>query len=193
MTYYAHFNSRGVLTGISKNQLVKDEYDSSEVANTEVTEELYEDYILTPNKYIAGEKEIEIEIIDEETGQSEVTIKTIPYPVLNPNYDTEEAEKERVRIANFHLTRGDVFRGLLLAKGITRAEIREIIEAMSEETPEERLAKEMALIDFDEALEFYRGVALIDTIGATLGITPEQMDKFFDTKDWKYLTETKGE
>ena len=85
------------------------------------------------------------------------------------------------------MTRGDVFRGLLLAKGITRSEIRAVIESMSEETPQERLNKEMALIDFDEALEFYRGVPLIDTLGEVLGITPAQMDKFFDTGEWSYL------
>jgi hypothetical protein len=85
------------------------------------------------------------------------------------------------------MTRGDVFRGLLLAKGVTRTELRAIIEAMPEETPEQRIAKEYALIDFDEALEFYRGVSLIDTVGAQLGITPHQMDRFFDTKDWHEL------
>ena len=103
----------------------------------------------------------------------------------------EQAEQaERERIANLHLTRGDVFRGLLLAKGITRAEIRGIIEAMPEVTPEQKIAKEYALIDFDEALEFYRGVALIDTLGEQLGITSEQMTKFFETKDWHELITT---
>lgn len=107
--------------------------------------------------------------------------------ILNPNYDEEQAEKERLRIANLHMTRGDVFRGLLLAKAVTRADMRGLIEAMPEETPEQRIAKEYALIDFDEALEFYRGVALIDTVGEQLGITPTQMDRFFDTKDWHEL------
>lgn len=107
--------------------------------------------------------------------------------VLDPDYEEKQAEKERERIANLHLTRGDVFRGLLLAKNITRADIRGIIEAMPEGTPQERMEKEYALIDFDEALEFYRGVALIDTLGERLGITSEQMDRFFDTKDWHEL------
>ena len=106
-------------------------------------------------------------------------------------YTQEEKEQQEAeRIANLHLTRGDVFRGLLLAKGITRAEIRGIIEAMPEGTPQEKIAKEYALIDFDEALEFYRGVALIDTLGAQLGITSEQMTKFFETKDWHELITT---
>ena len=85
------------------------------------------------------------------------------------------------------MTRGDVFRGLLLAKGVTRADIRGMIELMPDGTPEQRTAKEMAFIDFDEALEFYRGVALIDNLGVQLGITPEQMTAFFETKDWHEL------
>lgn len=101
--------------------------------------------------------------------------------------EEQKEEEERIRIANLHMTRGDVFRGLLLAKGVTRADMRGLIEAMPEETPEQRIAKEYALIDFDEALEFYRGVSLIDTVGEQLGITPHQMDRFFDTKDWHEL------
>ena len=45
----------------------------------------------------------------------------------------------------------------------------------------------MALIDFDEALNFYRGNALIDTVGLALGITTEQLNKFFETNDYKKL------
>ena len=76
---------------------------------------------------------------------------------------------------------------MLQAKGVTRAQIRALIEAMPETTQAQQLAKEMALIDFDEALEFYRGVALIDTLGDQLGISAEKMTKFFDTKDWHEL------
>lgn len=143
-------------------------------------------FALEPNE-IMGEKEIEIEVIDPETKEKHTEKRTIPYPVINPDYEQEQAERERVRIANLHLTRGDVFRGLLLAKGVTRAEIRALIEAMPEDTPQDKINKEMALIDFDEALEFYRGVALIDALGVQLGITSTQMDRFFDTKDWKEL------
>lgn len=109
------------------------------------------------------------------------------YVIKDAEWEEEQAEKERQRIAKLHLTRGDVFRGLLLAKGVTRAQLRAIIEAMPDETQEQAIAKEYALIDFDEALEFYRGVALIDTVGAQLGITSEQMTKFFETNDWHEL------
>jgi hypothetical protein len=113
----------------------------------------------------------------------------INYQLYEGEYLTPEeiSEKEQVRISNLHLTRGDVFRGLLLAKGVTRADIRGLIELMPEETPEQKIQKEYALIDFDEALEFYRGVALIDTLGTKLGITSEQMTKFFETNDWHEL------
>ena len=85
------------------------------------------------------------------------------------------------------LTRGDVFRGILQAKGVTRAQLRAVIEAMPEETDEEKLAKELALIDFDEALYFYRRNLLIDKVGAQLGITNYQMTKFFETNDYREL------
>ena len=103
-------------------------------------------------------------------------------------YTEEEiAQKEAERIAQLHLTRGDVFRGLLLARQVTRAQIRALIEQMPEETPEQAMAKELALIDFDEALDFYRGIALVDTLGLALGITEEQMTQFFETNDWHVL------
>lgn len=101
--------------------------------------------------------------------------------------EAEKAEQEAERIAQLHLTRGDVFRALLLARQVTRAQIRALIEAMPDETPEQMIAKEYALIDFDESLDFYRGVALIDTLGTQLGISSEAMTQFFETNDYHYL------
>ena len=101
--------------------------------------------------------------------------------------EEKQAQKEAERIARLHLTRGDVFRGLLMAKGVTRNQIRQIIENLPEENQQQSITKEMALIDFDEALEFYRGVSLIDAVGLQLGITPEQMTRFFETNDYHEL------
>ena len=106
--------------------------------------------------------------------------------VLNPEFEAEEEQKERERIAMLSLTRGDVFRGLLQAKGITRTQIRTMIEtneALSE------IEKEMALIDFDEALNFYRGNTLINVLGMALGIASNQLDNFFETNDYTKLIE----
>ena len=100
--------------------------------------------------------------------------------------DTEEYQeilrrRERERIAKLHLTRGDVFRALLLDSGVTREQIRQKIEALPEETQKQQTAKELARIDFDEALEFYRGNTLINLIGEQLGYTPQQLDTLFKT------------
>lgn len=99
--------------------------------------------------------------------------------------ELEQQEKER--IAKLYLTRGDVFRGLLQAKGIIKDQIKTMIDVMPANTPEEIIAKEMAKIDFEDALNFYRGNALIDTLGLALGITSEQLDKFFEYNDYTYL------
>ena len=100
-------------------------------------------------------------------------------------YTEEEIiQQEKERIAMLSLTRGDVFRGLLLARGVTRLQLRAMIESNEQLT---EVQKEMALIDFDEALNFYRGNVLIDTLGLAIGIEPESLDKFFETNDYNCL------
>ena len=110
----------------------------------------------------------------------------VNYTLVDGVYVTEAEQelKERERIAMLSLTRGDVFRGLLQAKGVTRLQLRAMIETNPQLT---EVQKEMALIDFDEALNFYRGNTLIDTVGLALGITPYQLDKFFEYNDYTYL------
>lgn len=112
--------------------------------------------------------------------------------------DEQKEQEEAQRISLLKLTRGDVFRALLLAKGVTREQIKAQLEAMPMSTTEEQITRELALIDFDEALDYYRGNSLIDTVGLGLGITSEQLDKFFDAGNssdlsikqnaYKYLT-----
>ena len=99
-------------------------------------------------------------------------------------YEAEQEQQERERIAMLSLTRGDVFRGLLQARGVTRLMLRGMIEGNELLSD---VQKEMALIDFDEALNFYRGNALIDTVGLALGIEPAQLDCFFETNDYTCL------
>jgi len=116
--------------------------------------------------------------------QDEYVLDGEEYVLNDENYQAKKAQKEKERIAKLSLTRGDVFRGLLQAKQVTRAQIRAMIE--NNETLS-IVEKEMALIDFDEALNFYRGNPLIDTLGSTLGITTKQLDRFFETGDYKAL------
>lgn len=106
------------------------------------------------------------------------------YVLNDETYKEKKAQEEKERIAMLSLTRGDVFRALYQAKGVTRTQIRALIknnELISE------AQRELALIDFDEALNFYRGNTLIDTLGLALGISSEQLDKFFETNDYTVL------
>ena len=190
------------ITDLQKNDFIV-EYNHNQGLVIQDGTDTYEDgelifkgdfiFALEPNEIMA-EVEAEIDVPDkveedeEQTYHKETVI--VHKPVINPDYEEEEAEKERIRIANLHMTRGDVFRGLLLAKGVTRADMRGLIEAMPETTPQEKIAKEASLIDFDESLNFYRGVPLIDIVGTQLGLTKKQLDDFFEYNDWHYLLDT---
>lgn len=101
--------------------------------------------------------------------------------------DEEKAKEERERLDNLSLTRGDVFEALILAKGLGKAQIRAMIEQAELDT----VTKALYLNRFDEALEFYRGYPIFDMLGQALQITSEMLDKFFDTKDYHYLTTCK--
>lgn len=98
----------------------------------------------------------------------------------------QKEQEERERIAMLSLTRGDVFRALYQAKQVTRSDLRAMIENNELISTAQ---KELALIDFDEALNFFRGNTLIDTIGLALGLTSEQLDEFFETNDYAKLVE----
>lgn len=110
------------------------------------------------------------------------------YILKDEAWEEKQAQKEAERIAHLSLTRGDVLRGLLLAKGVTKEQISQMIEAMPTSSQEQIVVKELAKIDFEDALNFYRGVPLIDTIRLQLGFTKEQLDEFFETNDYRYLT-----
>ena len=133
-------------------------------------------------------------IVDKETGD---LIKENPemYKIVDDSvvkksdeeYNKEQEQKEAERIAMLNLRRGDVFRGLVKAKGVTKNQIAQMIEAMPTSNQEEIIQKELAKIDFEDAVDFYRGNPLIDTIGLALGISKQQLDEFFETNDYTKL------
>lgn len=91
-------------------------------------------------------------------------------------YTEEEiAEKEKERIAKLKRTKREVFLGLYQAKGITPEQIKGLIK------------KPTDLIEFEYANDYFRGNPLIDAIGGILGLTPKQLDKFFETNDYTSL------
>lgn len=97
--------------------------------------------------------------------------------------DEEKVKVERERLNNLSMTRGDVFEALIIAKGLSKAQIRAMIEQAELDT----VTKALYLNRFDEALEFYRGYPIFDMLGQALGITGEMLDKFFETKDYHEL------
>ena len=95
----------------------------------------------------------------------------VNYILHNGQYVTQEEidYQEKVRIANLKLTKREVFLGLYQAKQVTP----EMIKA--------QITDPQALIEFEYANDYYRGNPLIDVIGAQLGFTTGQLDKFFET------------
>ncbi len=107
--------------------------------------------------------------------------------------EEEKQEQERKRIDNLSMTRGDVFEALILARDLTKPQIRAMIENAELDT----MTKALYLNRFDEALSFFRGHPVFDFIGNMLNITSTQMDDFFEEKAkgnqdaYKYLTNCK--
>lgn len=94
MKYYAHINSKNVLTGIDMSTMIADEYGSSEVKNIEVSEDAY----VERDKYIYSDGKI----------------------VLNPEYSTiklnnrkEELIAENDRLRDEKLLEGVIYKDVL--------------------------------------------------------------------------------
>ena len=119
----------------------------------------------------------------------------VEYELYNGSYLTKEEirVKERERLDGLKMTRGDVFEALILARGLTKPQIR----AMIEQAELDDITKALYLNRFDEALSFFRGHPVFDFIGNMLNITSTQMDDFFEEKAkgnqdaYKYLTNCK--
>ena len=97
--------------------------------------------------------------------------------------EAKQAQKERERLDKLSMTRGDVFEALILARGLTKPQIR----AMIENAELDDITKALYLNRFDEALDFYRGFPVFDMLGQVLGVTPKQLDMFFTDKNYKHL------
>ena len=99
------------------------------------------------------------------------------------SYTQEELElKEKERVGNLFLTGADVERGIYQAKGMDFDDIIAFITA----NPPAGLDVKALKIEL-KANNFYRGNPYVNAVGALLGFTSEQLDKFFETKDYKAL------
>ena len=124
------------------------------------------------------------ELDKQEYTEDEYVLDGEEYVLKDEAWEERQKQAEKTRIQELSMTRGDLFEALILAQGIGKAQLRTMIENFEGLTDIERA---LYLNRFDEALDFYRKHPAIDLVGGLLGITPENMDKFFDTKDYTYL------
>lgn len=98
-------------------------------------------------------------------------------------YTEEElALQEKERIAKLFLTGADVERGIYQAKGMDFDDILAFVMA----NPPQGLDVKALKIEL-KANHFYRGNPYVNAVGALLGFTEEQLDKFFETNDYTVL------
>ena len=98
--------------------------------------------------------------------------------------EKREAQKERKRLNMLFMTGSDVERAIYKVKDMDFDDIL----AMVKDNP--TIDAKALKIEF-KANNFYRGNPYISQVGTLLGFTSEQMDRFFDTKDYHYLTTCK--
>ena len=95
--------------------------------------------------------------------------------------EEKQAQKERERLAMLNMTGADVERAIYKVKGMDFDDILAMVKANP--AIDEKALK----IEF-KANNFFRGNPYIEQVGALLGFTSKQLDKFFETKDYIYLT-----
>ena len=121
-------------------------------------------------------EEQRINFIVEQNHQQGYEIKETETELQAWGYtEAEKQEQERERLNLLSMTKREMFLGLYQAKQITP----DMLKA--------QIADPQAMIEFEYANYYYRGNPLIDVIGAQLGFTTEQLDRFFETKDYREL------
>ena len=96
--------------------------------------------------------------------------------------EAKEAQKERERLNMLFLTGADVERGIYQAKGM---DFDDIIEFVTANPP---VCFDVKALKIElKANHFYRGNPYVNAVGALLGFTEEQLDKFFETNDYHAL------
>lgn len=176
MTYYAFIQDDKI---IGKGQCL---CFGENTFSLEIDELVYNDL----DHYMVVKHEEEIEVPDEVEEGEEQTYHTeiqVTYEiVLNPNWEEEEAQKERQRLDALTLTPADVERALYRAKGMDFEDLKALIAQQIPSIDIKGLA-----IEF-RAKDFYRGAVannmrLFDVVGALLGYTPQDMDYLFEHKE----------
>ena len=99
--------------------------------------------------------------------------------LMKTDEEKEQAEQERIALLN--MTGADVERAIYKVKGIDFDDIL----AMVKDNP--AIDEKALKIEF-KANNFFRGNPYISQVGLLLGFTEGMLDKFFETKDYHYLS-----
>lgn len=132
---------------------------------------------------VIGDNAISVEISKEVYDDIERYIWNGSAIVLNPNYEQEQAQKERQRLDGLTLTPADVERALYKAKNMDFEDLKTFIAQQIPNIDIKALAIEFRAKDFYRGAEA-NGVRLFDTIGQLLGYNvPADMDYLFEHKE----------
>lgn len=153
--YYIYIDNNELINGYGEIRLI-----SENTLNYEVTQELYNDFIENPDKYMWNGKDV----------------------VPNPDYEEIEKQKERQRLDALTLTPADVERALYKAKKMDFEDLKALIVQALPTVDIKALS-----IEF-RARDFYRGATangmrLFDVVGQLLGYTSDDMDYLFEHKE----------
>ena len=128
-------------------------------------------YALLPNEMMFSEQ-VEIDVNEyaedgEVIGTHKETV-TLNYPIINPNYEAEQAEKEKERIGKLECTKR-VFVLMLEQLGIGYFDK---IEPLIKSNPQ-------AQLEWELCVKLERSNPLLDIMAGQLGVTSEQLDGLF--------------
>lgn len=140
----------------------------------------------TTFKNLADELGWHISLKEDEVEKSEIDGHLYEIGFAPHKTEEQKAQEEAERIAMLNLTAADVERAIYKACGKDFEDIIAVIEQAKESGIDIKALK----IEL-KANNFYRGNPYIDAVGTILGFTNEQLDKFFDTNDYRYLTTCK--
>ena len=113
-------------------------------------------------------------------------------PIVDPDYEEKQRQKEKARIQELSMTRSDFFDGTIKAFGADDTALLQIIQAVLAQSEMSEIEKKVAINNFKNALNFYRkhplftllsGIPIPMPTNATVVITEDQWDRFFDKTD----------
>ena len=167
--------------------------ETREVVNEETGEITYEEVVVGTETVVVGTEtvtnvvEVGTELVNYPTyyalEKNEIWDEETEQPVIDPDFEEKQKAKERERIGQLNMTRGDFIEGLILAQGKDENDIIALIEVL----PITDVEKKVYINRVKNALDFYRGYPVIDVLCGFLNVPLENMDKFFETKDYNYL------